>query len=85
MTEYELHSYVDEIDHLTIKHRQGKEFDHALANRLIHRWNDWFPEVAALGIKPLTEDELASPQAAQLLTQRLVPIREVLLNESFGK
>ena len=85
MNEYELNSFVDEIDHLTIKHRQGKEFDTALANRLIHRYNDRFEDVAALGIEPLTDEELASPEARELLVEKLVPIRDVILDISLNK
>ena len=72
-------SYVDEIDHLTIRFRQGKHFDLLQANLLIRRYNAWFAEVKALGILPMNAEELASPAAEEEMVKKLVPIREVIL------
>ncbi|MCQ2446215.1 MAG: hypothetical protein MJ141_04980 [Clostridia bacterium] len=75
-------SYVDEIDHLTIRFRQGKSFDLLQANKLITRYNAWFPSVKALGILPMTDEELASSDAEKEMVTRLVPIRDEILDLS---
>lgn len=69
---------VDDIDHLTIKRRQGKGFDKALAAKYIRDAVTYYPSVENmehLVKEPLEEEE------EQALYDELIAIRTVLMAE----
>ncbi len=71
---------VDNIDHLTIKRRQGKGFDKALAVKYIRDAVNFYPCAAAI---PHLAKEPLEQADEQTLYDELIAIRTVLMAEQF--
>lgn len=73
--------FVDEIDHYTIKCRDGKVSDIPLAVAMIHRYSAVDDTVAEAFSEYAVRPELLTDAAPEELYEILVRIRNVLLGE----